>query len=240
MAMQVTSKPLKKALEMRFGILGDKEVRRMSVALVDSEHLLDRYMRPQFGGIHDPRMGTTDRDSLCGTCACSYIECPGHFGHIELAQPVFHGGYVTSVLNVLRSICCECGSLLMRDKALRESIRRRPSGRTRFRMCKETCMKIKECQIDKEMGIGCGHHQPTYRKIGLTIWREYQGNTGPTGPQGAGDPKRPLRAEEIRRILCKISDEDMKLLGFCPKESRPEWMIISALTVAPPPVRPSV
>lgn len=32
----------------------------------------------------------------------------------------------------------------------------------------------------------------------------------------------------------------MKLLGFDPKQARPEWMIIQALTVAPPPVRPSV
>jgi DNA-directed RNA polymerase beta' subunit len=49
-----------------------------------------------------------------------------------------------------------------------------------------------------------------------------------------------LRAEEIRRILSKINDEDMKLMGFDPKQARPEWMIITALAVAPPPVRPSV
>ena len=29
-------------------------------------------------------------------------------------------------------------------------------------------------------------------------------------------------------------------MGLDPKESRPEWMIISILAVAPPPVRPSV
>ena len=49
-----------------------------------------------------------------------------------------------------------------------------------------------------------------------------------------------MRPEEIRRIFCKITDEDVKLLGFDPKSSRPEWMIIQALAVAPPPVRPSV
>jgi len=70
---------------MRFGILGDQEVRRMSVAEITSEHLLDRHGKPQIEGILDPRMGTTDRDENCGTCSCSYTECPGHFGHIELA-----------------------------------------------------------------------------------------------------------------------------------------------------------
>lgn len=85
MPMQVTTMALKKAVGMRFGILSDKEIRRMSVAEIKSEHLLDKNNLPQFEGIHDSRMGTTDRDSLCGSCGCSYIECPGHFGHIELA-----------------------------------------------------------------------------------------------------------------------------------------------------------
>jgi DNA-directed RNA polymerase beta' subunit len=29
-------------------------------------------------------------------------------------------------------------------------------------------------------------------------------------------------------------------MGMDPKESRPEWMVISTLAIAPPPVRPSV
>ena len=82
--MALTSKPLKKAIEMRFGILSDKEVRRMSVVNVKVEQLLDDDNRPKYEGILDPRMGTTDRDSNCATCACDYIECPGHFGHIDL------------------------------------------------------------------------------------------------------------------------------------------------------------
>jgi DNA-directed RNA polymerase beta' subunit len=44
--MQVTSKPLKKAIEMRLGILSDSEVRKMSVAEIKSEHLLDRDNKP--------------------------------------------------------------------------------------------------------------------------------------------------------------------------------------------------
>jgi DNA-directed RNA polymerase beta' subunit len=41
-------------------------------------------------------------------------------------------------------------------------------------------------------------------------------------------------------MLAKISDEDVLLMGLDPQQSRPEWMIIQALAVAPPPVRPSV
>ena len=42
------------------------------------------------------------------------------------------------------------------------------------------------------------------------------------------------------RLFKKIKDEDLKLMGMNPKSSRPEWMIIKALAVCPPPVRPSV
>lgn len=155
--LSMTIKPLKKAVEMRFGILSDKEIRRMSVAEIKSEHLLDRNNNPQFEGILDSRMGTTDRDSHCGSCGCDYIHCPGHFGHIELAKPVYHGGFITTVMNVLRCICCECGALKLRDKGIREAINRVKSGRTKFRKIKETCMKIKECVKDSTTGVGCGN-----------------------------------------------------------------------------------
>lgn len=239
--MTLTSKDTRKALELRLGILSDDEVRRMSVANIQSEHLLDRHMQPQIYGILDPRMGTTDRDARCWTCGCTQIECPGHFGHIELAQPVYHVGYITNIIKVLRCICKKCGRLRLRDKAARELIRRRPSARTRFKRVHELCSKIKECELDAESGIGCGHTQPVYKKLGLQIERQYDGNKGPDRPGAIrGDPKKILKPEKVRKILSRISDEDLKLMGMDPKESRPEWMVISTLAIAPPPVRPSV
>ena len=83
--MAVTSKPTAKALEMRFGIISDELIKEMSVTEINNEHLLDREMKFQDRGVCDPKLGTTDRDVYCGTCGCSEKECPGHFGHIELA-----------------------------------------------------------------------------------------------------------------------------------------------------------
>lgn len=40
----------------------------------------------------DPKLGTIDRNFKCETCGEGMQECPGHFGHIELARPVFHIG----------------------------------------------------------------------------------------------------------------------------------------------------
>lgn len=40
-------------------------------------------------------------------------ECPGHFGHIELAKPVFHVGFVAKIMKVLRCVCFFCSKLLV-------------------------------------------------------------------------------------------------------------------------------
>lgn len=40
-------------------------------------------------------------------------ECPGHFGHIELAKPVFHVGYITKIMKILRCVCFFCSKLLV-------------------------------------------------------------------------------------------------------------------------------
>jgi hypothetical protein len=40
-------------------------------------------------------------------------ECPGHFGHIELAKPVFHVGFIKQTIKILRCVCFYCSKLLV-------------------------------------------------------------------------------------------------------------------------------
>jgi len=64
-----------------------------SVVKVEHPEVMDETgHRPKLGGLMDPRMGTIDRNFKCQTCGESMSECPGHFGHIELARPIFHPG----------------------------------------------------------------------------------------------------------------------------------------------------
>ncbi len=55
---------------------------------------------PKEGGLLDLRLGTTERGLNCATCGCSELYCPGHFGHIELAKPVYHIGFMPFLLKV--------------------------------------------------------------------------------------------------------------------------------------------
>ena len=69
--------------------------------------------RPKLGGLMDPRQGVIDRNSRCQTCAGNMTECPGHFGHIELAKPLYHVGFFTKTIKVLRCVCFYCSKLLI-------------------------------------------------------------------------------------------------------------------------------
>lgn len=69
--------------------------------------------RPKLNGLMDPRQGTIDRFSRCQTCAGNSSECPGHFGHIELAKPVFHVNFLNKSVKVMRCVCFYCSKLLV-------------------------------------------------------------------------------------------------------------------------------
>lgn len=69
--------------------------------------------RPKLCGLMDPRQGVIDRNSRCQTCAGNMTECPGHFGHIDLAKPVFHIGFITKTIEILRCVCFFCSKLLV-------------------------------------------------------------------------------------------------------------------------------
>ena len=69
--------------------------------------------KPKIGGVMDPRQGVVDRTGQCLTCNGGMHDCPGHFGHIELAKPVFHVHFMSKIVNVLRCVCFSCSKLLV-------------------------------------------------------------------------------------------------------------------------------
>lgn len=89
--------------------------KRMSVTLPDGIHYPYTMEggRPKLGGLMDPRQGVVERTAKCQTCAGNMTTCPGHFGHIELAKPVFHVGFLTKTVKILRCVCFYCSKLLI-------------------------------------------------------------------------------------------------------------------------------
>ena len=85
--------PLKTVQEIQFGLFSPEEIKNMSVCYIEYPETMDEQRhRPREKGLNDPKLGTIDRGQMCATCGESQQDCPGHFGHIELAVPVFHVG----------------------------------------------------------------------------------------------------------------------------------------------------
>jgi len=193
----------------------------------------------KYGGVNDPRMGTTNVFDVCKQCFCSYSssgvdDCPGHFGHIKLAKSVFHIGYMEYVLKVLRCICFSCSSLLVPDRKDTLFIAaQRAKGRRRLDRMHKLCMSQKQCK--------CGFKQPRFIKGGkLKITVDWPDREVGADVVGGGDQGAAVKPNKAYELFSKISEEDCRALGFDPSVVRPEWMIITVLPVAPPHVRPSV
>ena len=86
----------------------------MSVCEIETSETYEKG-RPKRGGLSDPRMGTMDRGALCETDGMGSTDTPGYFGHLELAKPVYHHGFIKNLVNVLRCVGFS-SSKLMIDK----------------------------------------------------------------------------------------------------------------------------
>jgi DNA-directed RNA polymerase II subunit RPB1 len=83
----------------------------------------------------------------------------------------------------------------------------------------------------------CGAVQPKFKREGLTVYVIYDGKDE---NDMAGPKKQELSAGKVYEVFKKISDEDVRRLGFNPQYARPEWMVVTVLPVPPPHVRPTV
>jgi len=58
----------------------------MSVVEIDQIRIYNKETgEPMMKGLMDPRMGCNGRNFECMTCEGDDLECPGHFGHIQLS-----------------------------------------------------------------------------------------------------------------------------------------------------------
>ncbi|TFK71732.1 beta and beta-prime subunits of DNA dependent RNA-polymerase [Pluteus cervinus] len=248
--------PIRKVREVQFGILSPEEIKALSVAKIEHPEVMDETThKPKMGGLMDPRMGTIDRNFKCQTCGEGMSECPGHFGHIELARPVFHPGFIVKVKKILESICVNCGKLkadIFNDTGFAEKIRHIRDPKARMAVVWAYCKTKTSCEADepKEEGAedqdekrhgGCGHIQPQIRKEGLKLFVQYKKNKEDDEEGKSLQPdKRLFTPSEVYTTFKKMSDADLHLLGLSNEYARPEWMILTVMPVPPPPVRPSI
>ena len=121
MAHSVTG--LSQVFGVSLGVYSPEEVRKLSVCEVCLPATLDPVTAaPTPGGLYDLRMGPSDATSFarCETCKQSYHRCPGHFGRLELAVPLYHPLFMQFTTQLLNLTCHNC----FRFKSNAETVRK--------------------------------------------------------------------------------------------------------------------
>ncbi len=212
---------------LEFGIMSPKLIQKMSAVSITSSELYDIDGFPVDGGLSDLRMGVTDPGLTCKTCGNTIRDCPGHFGHLELARPVFNIKMIPYTYNVLNSTCISCGRILISDESLKKLSEEIISANLNEGLKKK--IKFIKALIKHAKNVTvcpfCGTKQ---RKVKLEK------------PYTFVDGDQKLTPIDVLNRLEKVKDSDLQFFGLDPDYSRPEWMIISILAVPPITIRPSI
>jgi DNA-directed RNA polymerase subunit A' len=219
----------KKIDSIEFGLLSPEDIRKMSVAQIVVADTYDEDGYPIDSGIMDPKLGVIDPGQRCKTCGNRVGNCPGHFGHIELARPIMHEGYSKVIHKVLRAICRECNRILLTDEEIehyQRLFKRYPDiGQKTANLSNDIlkrAAKVKTCPHCEEEQLKLKLEKPT------SIYEVGE----------AGSVR--LTPIDIRARLENITDDDYRLLGVNPEAARLEWSILTVLAVPPVTVRPSI
>ena len=215
--------------ELYFGLFSPQDIRRQSVAEIQTADTYDEDGAPITSGLMDGRLGTLEPRQRCKTCGNTAIRCPGHFGHIELAVPIIHVEFTKIIHNLLQATCRNCGRILLPESRV-EKIKD---------MIKETMNLLGDVPADiykkimkeakKKECPYCGAQQSKIDFAKPTTFYEVL-------DEGA----QRLTQSMIRERLERVPDQDLELFGFNPATARPEWMILQVLPVPPVYVRPSI
>jgi DNA-directed RNA polymerase II subunit RPB1 len=239
-----SSDNLKEIKEIQFSILGNDELDRGAVVEILTSDTYDGLL-PKTNGLFDTRMGPIDKYIKCPIDEQVQELCPGYFGKIKLAKPVFNFIYINYIEKILKCFCFRCSNILL-DKsnpAIMKDLMSK-TGEKRFKAVIAYCKNINKCSHNN----GCFVLQPkkytrlTLDKMLEKVWivkikAEFD---QPAFKDSKIAREYIFGPEKCYRIFSRISDEDVDLIGLSSKYSRPERMIIKILAVPPPVVRPSI
>ncbi len=248
-AYDETIRPIDKIV---FCVWGNDEIRNISCLGKDSMgiELPDLYdnMEPKYGGLIDTRLGVSLLNINCATCGFDSTNCVGHFGHIELAEPVYHVGYLPWVKKILGCVCLKCSKILIKkneDELL--NVAQMKMGKQRLNDVKKSIKSISHCSHPL---YGCGTpvskiRIETKKSTGTNqIVTELLIPTTEENPDQKGKTlkksiKNVLTPEMCYDILKNISDSDLILMGIDPTKTRPEDFIHKIFPFSPVAIRPS-
>ncbi len=221
----------KKVDSILFGMLSPKMIKKMSAAKIVTPELYDKEGYPVDGGLMDIRLGVIDPGLRCKTCGSKIKECPGHFGHIELARPIIHLKYVPIILDLLRCTCRDCGRVLIPQNKL-DMLSEESVDEGKIDPTKDATVVSRKKVISLITKLKTKNKCPYCRARQQKIALEK--------PTSFLENEKRLSPIEVRGRLEKIPDADLEAFGFNAKYMRPDWAVLTVLPIPPVTMRPSI
>ena len=144
---------------------------------------------------YDPRLGALDNADVCQYCDNKNKQCPGHFGYMRLAYPVYNPRHIDTVLSILKCICVECAEPRISKDVAGPMLSLK--GLARQKVYKKQAAALKNCSMCQAALYSFFRDKSTIRMF-----------------QNDKKSSMVLSAADARSVLLKISDETMVLLGF--------------------------
>lgn len=193
------------------------------------------------GSVNDERMGVVSTTVACQQCGL--IDCPGHYGLIQLPRPIYNPAYITEIVHVLTAVCNDCGSLLITEDIIREKGFMSMKFEKRLAAIKDYVKGDIVC-LKQNPQIGTGKITPCTRNpIFVTLELKEKGEITYKIPSSENkkvtkdDAANVMPIDKVRVILDMISEKDAELLGFS-KGNHPRNMILRGILVPPVIARP--
>ncbi|SCO93759.1 DNA-directed RNA polymerase III subunit RPC1, putative [Plasmodium malariae] len=225
---------------IHFGIMSKEEIIKYSeVKIMNREMYKSNSGIPYPYGVLDLKLGAHKSNSVCETCNRKFINCSGHFGHIELNYPFFHIGYYKYIIHILYCICKTCSNLLLPlDKIeIFSELKRKKTDdslfkKHLFKRILNECKKINRC-------YKCGSPQGVIKKIIKPSLDQFMKLKHILKVKVNGKmiiKEEDLNSLYVLKLFRNINPFHVKLLNI----EKPEKLIITALLVPPNTIRPSV
>lgn len=201
-------------------------------------------MDPKPNSLYDPRMGSIMDSRSCSTCHNS--ACIGHDGMIAFPEnkPIINPLWMSLVINILRSVCNNCGALLVSKADIHgrgldgmDLFRKIPliADMSKSLKCRYpnrlSNSEIKFCTRKVNTSQNVCDENPEFVNHDIKEYRILY--------KGPNDRKIKFDALKIYKIFSCITNEDSLLLGFT-NGMRPENLIMFNMIVMPPISRPVV
>lgn len=157
--------------KITFSIYTNEDVKKYSVIKdpygLTNPNIKDRNVAV-VGGPADPRLGAVDKE-ICKTCFGDEKHCQGHFGHVELVEPLYNYFLLNhGIKNILPFYCLKCYRPLANEKQKRK-LRNIKNPRLRFAKARKIAKSVTNCLACAVPAHNIRIKKDTYKMLVLAV-----------------------------------------------------------------------